>query len=145
MSWTATDLVAVCSENGERGVVARCDIPAGTVVGVFDGVAEVFDVNEKGEVDWRGQDGRMSIHLKLTENKLFAIMPIPERGLFGIDYINHSCVPNCRANAGVLVVETLRDVKEGEALTLNYHDMDFIKIGQPCWCKHVPENKRCML
>lgn len=138
-------LTEVLCVGNEQGIFARCDIPANSVVGVFDGVAEVFSLNPDGSVDWRGQDGGMSIHLKLSDNKLFAIMPIPEVKIDGIDFINHSCDPNCRADAGVLVVETIRPVRKGEQLTLNYHDMDLIKLGRPCWCKHVPDDKRCIL
>ncbi|MEI6559412.1 MAG: SET domain-containing protein [Rhodospirillaceae bacterium] len=145
MSWTNFDLVDVFSVSGEFGVFARQDIPENSVVGVFDGVVEVFSVDESGQVDWQGHDGRMSIHLKLSGRKLYTIMPIPGRAICGIDYINHSCVPNCRADAGVLVVETIRVIPRGEQLTLNYHDMDLIKLGQPCWCKDIPEDKRCIL
>lgn len=145
MSWTNFDMVEVQAVGGESGVFAGVDIPDGTVVGVFDGRADVFDVTGNGEVDWRGQDGSMSIHLKLVDGKLFAIMPWPDAPISGIDFINHSCKPNCRADAGVLVVETIRPIAKGEQLTINYHNMDLIKLGRPCWCEGIDDAERCIL
>ena len=56
-----------------------------------------------------GWDGGMSIHLKLSGGRLYTIMPIAGAEVSGIDFINHSCRPNCRADAGGLVVETTPD------------------------------------
>ncbi len=127
------------------GVFAREDIAEGAVVGVFDGLAEVFTVGEDGQVDWRGRDGGLSIHLKLSDRKLYAIMPMPGVDISGVDFINHSCKSNCQANAGTLVVETTRPVAKDEQLTLNYHHMDLIKMGRQCWCDDVPAKERCIL
>lgn len=145
MSWTDLDLVEVRAVAGESGVFARRDIAGGTVVGVFDGAAQVFDLASDGLVDWRGQDGSMSIHLRLTDGKLYAIMPQAGVEISGIDFINHSCKANCRADAGVLVVETIRAIEAGEQLTINYHDMDLIKLGRPCWCEGIDDGQRCIL
>jgi uncharacterized protein len=145
VSWTNFDLVEVRKVGDECGVFARQGIPPGTVVGVFDGVAEVFSIDERGAVDWRGHDGGWSIHLKLHDRKLYTIMPNPNQNVNGIDFINHSCRPNCRADAGVLVVETTRFISKNEQLTLNYHQMDLIKLGRTCWCKDVAEEQRCIL
>ncbi|MBF0561153.1 MAG: SET domain-containing protein [Alphaproteobacteria bacterium] len=145
MSWSNFNLIEVLNISGEAGVFARKSIPEGAVVGVFDGVAEIFTVDGQGQVDWRGHDGGMSIHLKLSDGILYAIMPNLGVGTSGIDYINHSCKPNCRADAGLLVVETIKNINKGEQLTLNYHDMDIIKLGRKCWCEDVPENERCVL
>jgi hypothetical protein len=145
VSWTNFDLVETQAVGNESGVFACRDIAGNTVVGVFDGAADVFSVDEAGQVDWRGQDGRMSIHLALTEGKLYAIMPHPGIAVSGIDFINHSCKPNCRADAGVLVVETLRPIVRGEQLTINYHHMDLVKLGHPCWCADVPDHEKCIL
>ena len=145
VSWTDFERVEVRDVGGEYGVFAREDIPPQTIVGVFDGVAEVFSIDERGEVDWRGYDGGWSIHLKLHDRKLYTIMPNPRQEITGIDFINHSCQPNCRADAGVLVVETTQFIAKNEQLTLNYNAMDLIKLGRPCWCKNVSEKQRCIL
>ena len=145
MSWTNFDLTENLEVGGELGVFARCDIMDKIVVGVFDGMVEVFSVDAKGEVDWRGRDGGMSIHLKLSGGRLYTIMPVPGAGITGIDFINHSCRPNCRVDAGGLIVETTRFIAKGEQLTINYHDMDLIKLGRICWCEDVPESQRCIL
>ncbi len=145
VSWTDHKSVEVLSINGEMGIFARRNIDERVVIGIFDGVAEVFTVDEKGQVDWRGQDGGMSIHLKLCDGLLYTIMPIPSIAIEGIDFINHSCKSNCRSDPGTLVVETTRPVAKGEQLTLNYHDMDLVKLGRPCWCANVPPDRRCIL
>ena len=145
MSWTNFDLTETLTIGDELGVFARCDILEKIVVGVFDGMVEVFAVDGEGQVDWRGQDGGMSIHLKLSGGRLYAIMPAPGQEIAGIDFINHSCRPNCRAGTGGLVVETTRFIAKGEQLTINYHEMDLIKLGKPCWCKDVPKHQRCIL
>lgn len=145
MSWTNFDLTENLKVGDERGIFARCDIMEKIVVGVFDGVVEVFTVDAQGQVDWRGFDGGMSIHLKLSGGRLYAIMPIAGAACGGIDFINHSCHPNCRVEAGGLVVETSRFIPRGEQLTINYHEMDLIKLGRVCWCADVPESERCIL
>jgi hypothetical protein len=145
VSWTDFDVAEVLSIGDERGLFACRDVPENVVVGVFDGTVEVFAVDSSGRVDWRAHDGAMSIHLKLTADRLYTIMPTPGTTLDGIDFINHSCKPNCRADAGTLVVETTRFVAKGEQLTINYHRMDLIKLGRPCWCANVPDDERCIL
>ena len=145
MSWTNVDCVEVLAHSNQRGVFVRCDLDAGQIIGVFDGVADVFAMDADGHIDWRGQDGAWSIHLKISEGKLFAIMPIASEQIAGIDFINHSCRANCRCEAGGLVVQTLRPIPRGEQLTLNYHDMDLTKLGRPCWCDHVSDAERCVL
>jgi len=145
VSWTNFDLTETLGFGGELGVFARCEILEKVIVGVFDGTVEVFTVDENGRVDWRGWDGGMSIHLKLSGGRLYTIMPIAGAEVSGIDFINHSCRPNCRADAGGLVVETTRFIQKGEQLTINYHEMDLIKLGRICWCENIPENERCVL
>jgi len=145
VSWSDFDAIEVRKIAGEFGVFACRDIARSSVVGVFDGVVEVFEMDGRGQVDWRGMDGGMSIHLSLSGDRLFTLMPIPGIAVQGIDFINHSCTPNCRADAGSLVVETTCDVAAGEQLTINYHAMDLIKLGRPCWCEGIDDDKRCIL
>ncbi|WP_448207943.1 SET domain-containing protein-lysine N-methyltransferase [Azospirillum sp. sgz302134] len=145
MSWTAFEYVDVRMIAGQRGVFARRRIRAGTVLGFFDGRAEVFELRADGSVDWRGLDGGMSIHVTVTDGRLFALMPIDGQDISGIDYINHSCRPNCRVKAGGLMVEALRDIDMGEQLTIDYGRMDLVKLGKPCWCEAVPDGQRCVL
>lgn len=56
-------------------------------------------------------------------------------------YINHSCDPNCEIDVD-LNVRTIRSVKQGEELTINYHAADmegFVKnpgdiyFWDECW------------
>ena len=145
MSWTNDDAVEVREVDGVIRVLARTDLPEGCIVGVFDGVAEVFDVDAEGRVDWREYDDEMVIHLKLADGKLYALVDPPGTVQEGINHINHSCTPTCRAEDGTLIIETVRAIAKGEELNVNYHRMDLVKRGRTCWCDGVPEAERCII
>lgn len=54
----------------------------------------------------------------------------------GAEYINHSCDPNCEARiiGGHILYFSLRDIKKGEELTVDYHfDAKVEKV--PCGCR----------
>ena len=54
----------------------------------------------------------------------------------GAEYINHSCDPNCEARIvrGHIIYFSLRDIRKGEELTVDYHfDADVEKV--PCGCQ----------
>lgn len=56
----------------------------------------------------------------------------------GAQYINHSCDPNCVARIvrGHILYVSLRDIKPGEELTIDYHfDKNVEKV--PCKCGAV--------
>lgn len=42
------------------------------------------------------------------------------------DYINHSCVPNCRIEFHRLLLVALRDIGKGEELTFNYCTTEYV-------------------
>ena len=52
-------------------------------------------------------------------------------------YINHSCEPNCEGelNAERVFIAPLRDIPEGEELTLDYGDEYFNEFIRPAGCK----------
>lgn len=63
-------------------------------------------------------------------------------------FTNHSCSPNCEINACTdpagavhLILQTLKDVQEGEELTFNYEELDALH-GFTCSCKSVSCRKR---
>lgn len=146
MSWTSPVVVAKqhSLREHEKGVFALRDIKVGDIVGVFDGRAEVFDIDpDSGRVDYREwEDGRMVLQLALRENKLYGIVPLSD-GPGGIDYINHSCSPNCSVYPG-FVVTAVRPIKAGDELTVDYRTMDHVQVGKPCWC-NKPESQKCIL
>jgi hypothetical protein len=60
------------------------------------------------------------------------INPHPDNPL---RYTNHSCDANCILSAG-LKVKTLRGIKKGKEITLNYSltEGDAESVMGPCWC-----------
>jgi SET domain-containing protein len=145
VSWTNLDLVEVKKLADGQGLFSRISIRAGDMIGIFDGQVEVFTIQRDGSVDWRNHDSSMSIHLALENDRLYALMPLAGRSVDGIDFINHSCTPNCIVSTQGLVVRANRSIECGEHLTIEYRLMDLIKLGRLCWCNHVPEAQRCVL
>jgi hypothetical protein len=115
------------------------------MIGIFDGQVELFTISHEGSVDWREHDPSMSIHLALENDQLYALMPLRGQPVDGIDFINHSCIPNCIISNQGLVVRANQNINCGEHLTIDYRPMDLIKLGKLCWCDHVPDAQRCLL
>jgi len=94
MSYSNRDLLEVQDIGPDhRGLYATRHIPAGTLLGFFDGRAAVADLGADG----RGQNlddffWRQSVHLKRDGNTLYYLIPYEQPD--GIDYLNHSCHPN---------------------------------------------------
>ncbi len=141
MSWTNLDLVEVRTlAGGERGVFSRADIPKDAVVAVFDGRAVALDILPDGTVDYADENPHMLIHLAVHGDKFFALSPIAPEDIGGVDYMNHSCEPNCYIER-TLVVRARHDIPRGTELTWDYRETDIIPQGIPCWC----EEPKCVL
>ena len=115
-----------------KGIFARTRIPAGTLLGFFDGRAAVADLGEDG----RGAQlddffWRQSVHLRRTGNTLLYLIPTEEPD--GVDYLNHSCRPNARVE-DQLYVHALRDIEPGEEITADYRTFNLVSQEIPCWC-----------
>jgi hypothetical protein len=145
VSWTNMELVEVRRVADGQGLFSRMPIPSGGMIGIFDGQVEIFTIQHDGSVDWRDRDPSMSIHLIIENYQLYALMPLEGHPVGGIDFINHSCTPNCIVSTRGLVVRASRDIKYGEHLAIDYRSMDLIKLGRLCWCSHVPDTQRCVL
>ena len=52
-------------------------------------------------------------------------------------YINHSCVPNCQAEVrdGKVLIFALRNIGQGEELTIDYGEEYFKEFIEPFGCK----------
>lgn len=136
MSYTNLDLVEVREvAPGQQGVFACQAIPAGTVLGVFDGEAGVVELSQLETLSeyWWEQ----SVHLRIADDKLFYLLPSQA---VGIDFLNHSCRPNTRID-GQLVVSSLEAIAVGSQLTADYRTFDLVRKGVPCWC----DQPRCVI
>lgn len=136
LTYTNWSLVAEMQlPNGGRGAVARCNIEAGRLLGVFQGDLVRITI----------RDNRLAEpekHINLVQvardgNYLFGFIR-DERT--GIGLINHSCRPNVRIENQIVVV-TDRPIRAGEALTADYRLWDLVPEGIPCWC----DDPKCVI
>jgi hypothetical protein len=118
--------------NGEKGIKARTDIPAGTIIGIYDGELRKFPVKDDRLVD--GSQHKYIIQIAREDDVLFALhSPDDDEPFSGVDYLNHSCHPNVSVRDRVVLVTT-RLVSEGEPLVADYRSWDLVPEGVPCWC-----------
>ncbi|HEX9030480.1 MAG TPA: SET domain-containing protein [Streptosporangiaceae bacterium] len=132
MSYTNCDLVEeYVLANGQKGIRARADIPAGTIIGIFDGEIRQFKLDEGRLAD---ADAHKEIaQVAVVDDVLLGLVTPPDAPFYGIDYMNHSCDPNVVVR-DTIVVATTRAVAAGEVLTTDYRLWDLIPEGIPCWC-----------
>lgn len=133
MSYSNFDLFEVrVIGPGHKGMFATTTIPAGTLLGFFDGRAAVADLGADG----RGSQlddffWRQSVHLRREGNTLLYLIPTEEPD--GVDYLNHSCQPNARVE-DQLYVYALRDIEPGEEITADYRTFNLVSQQISCWC-----------
>jgi hypothetical protein len=141
MSWTNLELIEVRDlPGGEHGVFSRVDIPKDSVLAIFDGRAVALDIRPDGTVDYGDENPHMLIHLAVQDGKFYALSPIAPEDIGGVDFMNHSCEPNCYIER-TLVVKAKRDIPRGTELTWDYRESDIVPQGIPCWC----EEPKCVL
>lgn len=52
-----------------------------------------------------------------------------------LNYINHSCDPNSKIDVGKICLIALRDIKNGEEITVNYDRTELDGVKVLCNCK----------
>jgi hypothetical protein len=117
-----------------RGVFAKQDIPAGTIVGDYLGVlipdAKIPAMDKKY--------GNVCYSMDYNDNGL-SIFPVDIKAV-GVHLINHSCSPNCDNYFyyGHTLFFTLRHIFAGEELTIDYsfdpEDGSVEGFLHPCFC-----------
>ncbi len=122
---------------GEKGIIARQPIPAGIIVGIYDGLLEVFEIDKEERLKDR-EAHKFIVQIARSDNLLYGL--IKRDGRSGIGFINHSCKANIVARDRIVLVAE-RDIAAGEALTIDYTKWDFVHEGIPCWCP----NPRCLI
>ena len=141
MSWTNPAVAEVRDlGGGQRGLLERTDIKRDTVIGIFDGRAVVLNLKPDGKIDYGDEDPNLLVHLAVQDGKFYGIAPIRYDEVTGVDYMNHSCAPNC-AIERTLVIRAAEDIKAGAELKWDYRISDIIPQGNPCWC----DPPRCVL
>lgn len=123
------------TENKGRGVFAKLEIKAKTIIGEYTGkkikIAEYNLAKDK--------DG---LYLMFLNDK-FAIYPNLTKK--DIHLINHSCQPNCWIlnTKGHIYFFALRDIKIGEEITISYLLPPKDKTCNPCTHNCYCESKIC--
>lgn len=115
-----------------RGLFAAANIPAGSLLGFFDGRAAVADLGADGRGS--GLDDffwRQSVHLMREGNTLYYLIPFEEPT--GIDYLNHSCRPNAAVRQQ-LYVYAISEIDKGAEITADYRTFNLVSQEIPCWC-----------
>ncbi|MGW4843069.1 SET domain-containing protein [Nocardia brasiliensis] len=116
---------------GERGLVAKTAITAGTLIGIFDGEIRQFTLADGVFADTDMHKYTVQVHR--AGDVLYGLVGTPPESFSGIDYINHSCAPNLTVQNRIVVVAN-RPIAVGERLTIDYRTWDFVREGQRCWC-----------
>lgn len=137
-TWTDPCVEEYTLPNGQRGIRARTPIPAGQIIGFYGGTTMRY-AHAGGTVS-DPDPAQQAIQVAADDRFVYALIPPPGVPRCGIDLINHSCRPNVRAQNQVVLV-TLRDVRVGEPLTVDYQNWDFVPYGERCWC----DPPRCVI
>lgn len=107
-----------------RGVFARKNIPAGTIIG--DYIGKIIPAKDEDQYEKPGELYLMYYHDRATI--------YPEKNSTGIHLINHSCAPNCwiYTYKGHTLYFTIRKIFKGEELTVSYQMSPQDKECNPC-------------
>lgn len=107
-----------------KGVFAKRDIPAGTVIG--DYIGKILRPEEENDVDNEGHFYLMYYHDRASV--------YPDLKKPGIHLLNHSCAPNCwmYTYKGHTLFFAIRQIFKGEELTVSYLLSPLDKTCEPC-------------
>jgi len=126
-NWDAVEVIQLKPE--EKGLIAKRDIPAGEIIGVYDGEVQRFRLKDGMLTDRDAH--KYIVQLAVEGDILFGLYKKETRS--GIGFINHSCKANVVPKDRVILVAD-RPIPAGEALTVDYAKWDFIHEGIRCWC-----------
>jgi SET domain-containing protein len=123
-TYSAPGLKVVSLGARRRGVVAERNFKQGEVIAI-----------------WRGSIITESEAIALPESERNQLLQVNEdaflitnKALLTVDYINHSCEPNCGFTDSTTLV-AMREIAAGEAITFDYAMSDTKAIfAFDCWC-----------
>lgn len=116
-----------------KGFFVEQDIAKGALIGFFDGVVRRFRMSEEC-ADIPDYEDIQAIDLAVDDGWLYVLVPVDREILSGVDYINHSCTPNCLVE-GYLKIVAARDIRCGEELTIDYGSLTLVKEKKRCNCR----------
>ena len=126
-NWNYVEEYDVTEE--EKGIIARCTIPKGSIIGIYDGSIEKFTIKNGKVVD--GVEHKYIVQVARDGDTLYGLVTTTRDG---VDYINHSCTPNITPVDRIILVAAY-DIPQGERLTMDYTAWDFVSEGIRCWCE----------
>jgi SET domain-containing protein len=123
-TYSAPGLKVVSLGSRGRGVVAERNFKQGEVIAIWRG-----SIITEREAIALPESERNQL-LQVDENAFL----ITNKALLAVDYINHSCEPNCGFTDSTTLV-AMREIAAGETVTFDYAMSDTKPIfAFDCWC-----------
>ncbi len=123
-TYSAPGLKVVSLGSRGRGVVAERNFKQGEVIAIWRGSI----ITERKVIAL--SDSERSQLLQVDEDAFL----VTNKALLTVDYINHSCEPNCGFTDSTTLV-AMREIATGEAITFDYAMSDTKTIfAFDCWC-----------
>ena len=123
-TYSAPGLKVVSLGSRGRGVVAERNFKQGEVIAIWRGSI----ITERKVIAL--SDSERSQLLQVDEDTFL----VTNKALLTVDYINHSCEPNCGFTDSTTLV-AMREIATGEAITFDYAMSDTKTIfAFDCWC-----------
>lgn len=110
-----------------KGLFSNQPLPEGTIIGMYDGTAKRISATEA-----MGMDRSLWIEKCIKNGYLYYLDH--EGDLEGVEFINHSCSPNCYVD-DKLIIRTLIDVLGHTELTIDYSSVTILRLGIQCQCR----------
>lgn len=129
-SYISPKVILRNSKNG-KGLFALNDIKKNAaIVDYIDAPGKFLTTKEADIFYDEGNDYMIQV-----DEDLFFVATTEDE-LEDSDYINHSCDPNCGFN-GTLKIVAMRDIQEGEEITIDYAMSESSQYQMKCHCGNV--------
>jgi uncharacterized protein len=118
ISWVNEKVKAKKSKIQGTGVFALKNIAKGEVVTVFGGfVVHLNELNKIRDTNPRTHETIVSIGYQIDDKLVYA--PTSHGQFSDVEYLNHSCEPNCGFISKIDLI-AICDIRKGEELTMDY-------------------------
>lgn len=118
ISWTTPNIGIGNTHGYGKGVFAEENIEKGETVAVFGGyVVAIKDLSEMRKRMKDAYDIILQVGYQITDELVFS--PVSKEQFSVIEYLNHSCDPNCGFKDKLELV-AMRDIRKGEEITMDY-------------------------
>jgi hypothetical protein len=129
MSYTNSEMIEVRAIRLDHGAISACKLIGQTRSGYFGGKVIAVDLDHKDELD--NYQWRQSLCLKPEGSILYCLLPLWEPE--GVDYLNHSFVPNARGEQQPYIYAD-RDIEADQEITADHRTFNLVSQGICCLC-----------